>query len=82
MSLSHYTRVETEPYYKTWLHENGKVFIRQVPPTIKTQMHYRAYKAIAPVPAGRMPWTVNNTRIGSDNGFKTLEEAAEAGEVV
>lgn len=82
MSLSNYTRVETEPYYKTWLHENGQVFIRQVPPTPKAQMHYRTYKATTPVPKGRMPWTVNNTRIGSEHGLKTLEEAAEAGEAV
>lgn len=80
MSLQNYTKVETEPYYKTWVHNCKPVFIRQVPPTVKTQMHFRAYKAIAPVPAGRAPWTVNNVRIGSEHGFKTLEEAAAAGE--
>lgn len=78
--LKNYTEDKRDPYFGTWLHNSKPVWVRCFPPTMKTQMHYRAYKAIERVPAGCDPWTVNNRRIGSDFGFKTLEEAAQAGE--
>lgn len=40
---------------------------------------YQAYRAVAHVPSGRMPWTVDNRRIGDVNhGFPTAELAMEA----
>lgn len=40
--------------------------------------HWQAYKAIAHIPKGREPWSVDNRRIGPDSGFKSLEEAKQA----
>ncbi len=36
---------------------------------------WQAYRAVDTVPKGRDPWTVNNKRIGTDKGFKTLRDA-------
>jgi hypothetical protein len=39
---------------------------------------YKPYRAVAPVPKGRNPWTVDNRRIGTERGFASLAEAVEA----
>ena len=67
------------PHQSYWLHESKPVFISHYPATRARGEYYQAYKAIQPVPAGRMPWTIDNRRIGGEDGFLTLEEAMGAG---
>ncbi len=40
--------------------------------------HYQVYRAVDRVPAGRMPWTINNRRLHTAPIF-TLEEAMQFG---
>lgn len=45
--------------------------------------HWQAYRAVAHVPAGRQPWTVDNRRIGVDAiGYPTADLAMAAAEQV
>ena len=39
---------------------------------------YEAYRAIHPVPNGRKPWTIDNKRFSTGNGFRTLRQAMQA----
>ena len=39
---------------------------------------YQAYKAIHPVPKGRNAWSIDNRRVGDEDGFETLEAAMAA----
>lgn len=43
---------------------------------------WQAYRAVDTLPKGRMPWTVDNRRIGTDKGFKTLRDALNAAQAV
>jgi hypothetical protein len=62
-----------------WMHASLPVFIVRYDaiPGVRVEF-YRAYRAIANVPKGRAPWTVDNDRIGTERGFATLAEAVEA----
>lgn len=40
--------------------------------------HWQAYQPVVSVPKGRDPWTVDNRRIGPEDGFLTLEDAVAA----
>ncbi len=61
-----------------WLHETKPHWIIQYQATRATAAHYQAYRAVERVPQGRNPWTVDNRRIGSPDGFATLEQAIQA----
>lgn len=62
----------------TWLCDTRPVWVVHYPTTPARNEFYQAYKAIQPVPRGRMPWTVDNRRIGTDQGFRTLQDAMGA----
>lgn len=73
-------------YQHTWGESIGHeylpiwcVFYRE---TNVSRGHWSAYIAIEPTKRGRHPCEggVNNKRVGSDSGFKTLAEACEAAE--
>lgn len=34
--------------------------------------HWQAYKAVKRVPTGKLPWSVDNRRIGPEHGFRRL----------
>ena len=61
-----------------WLHETKPNWIIHYPATRATAAHYQAYRAVERVPEGRKPWTVDNRRIGSPDGFVTLDQAMQA----
>ncbi len=65
----------TRPTGVIWQHETKPHWIVHYPGTRVRGEHYQAYRAVARVPAGRNPWTVDNRRIGSEDGFATLEMA-------
>lgn len=45
--------------------------------------HWAAYKAVAPIPKGRTPWSVDNRSLSKPAiGFFSLAEAMAAGEAV
>ena len=64
------------------VHSEKPVWIVHYQATQVKGEHWQAYKAVLPVPIGRIPWSVDNRRVGSDMGFQTLEAAMEAGEAV
>ncbi len=39
---------------------------------------WQGYRAVAHIPKGRKPWTVDNRRITSERGFPTIEAAIAA----
>lgn len=71
------------PHGDCWLHSDGRKFIcfyegvEGVRPA-----YFQAYMSKAQPPKGRDPWTVDNRRIGTDRGFPTFDEAAQAAEAV
>lgn len=76
------TELVQRPHGDCWLHSGGQRFICFYPGTDVRAEHYQAYRAVVSVPAGRMPWTVDNRRIGTDRGFATFDEAVQAAEAV
>jgi hypothetical protein len=77
--LSEFTEVQ-RPFDSapTLLHKSAPAWVVNYPATLDRAEHWQAYRAVAPVPAGRMPWTVDNRRIGSDRGFPSIEAAVAA----
>jgi hypothetical protein len=62
-----------------WLHKTRPVWIVYYE-AIENSHSFRyafwqPYKAIGKVPHGRMPWTVNNEKIGREGACKSLEDA-------
>lgn len=70
-----FTEVQ-RPHGPAWLHNSGDKWI--VHYNAVSPPFYQAYRAIDTVPKGRMPWTIDNRRIGTPHGFKTLEQAMAA----
>ena len=68
------------PYGNCWLHNTKHVWIVEYPSTRARARHFQAYRAVQPVPKGRDPWTVDNRRIGGEDGYETFEAAALAGD--
>lgn len=68
------------PTGPVWKHATKPVWIVYYAAILGVRAgHFQAYRAVAPVPAGREPWSVDNRRIGAEGrGFKTLNEAAKA----
>ena len=77
-SLENFVTVPRKFQSDAWLHKDKPVWIVEYEGTRVRGKHYQAYRAVLPVPVGRDPWTIDNHRIGSEDGFQTLEEAAEA----
>jgi hypothetical protein len=69
-----------EPYGSHWLHADGRHFVSHYEAVEGVRAEYwQAYTSKAQPPKGRMPWTVDNRRIGRDGyGYPTLEEAMRA----
>lgn len=61
-----------------WVHDTLPRWIVHYPATPQLSEHYQAYEAIEPVPKGRNAWSVNNKRLGSQDGYRTLEAAMAA----
>jgi hypothetical protein len=61
------------------LHSRAPVWVVHYPATRDHAEHWQGYRAIARVPAGRMPWTVDNRRISSET-FASLDAALAAAE--
>lgn len=60
------------------LHNAKPVWVVHYPATQDRAEFWQGYRAVVKVPSGRMPWTVDNRRIGSDRGFPSLEAALVA----
>lgn len=75
--IENFTKV-SRPHGECWLHNSRPVWIVEYSGTRVRGPFFQAYKAVEKVPAGRDPWTVDNRRIGTEDGFQTLQEAAEA----
>lgn len=56
-------------------HRTAHVWIGHYECTGMKPSFYCAYRAVAHVPKGRDPWTIDNRRIGSPDGVRTLAEA-------
>jgi len=76
-----FTFDETHPPYGAWRHDKKPVWVVEYSETRDRSKHYQTYKAIHAVPNSRKPWSINNRRVGTEDGFKTLEQALEAGEM-
>lgn len=74
----------TRPHAQTpvYVHTGAPVFVVHYDATDVRAEHWQGYRAVVKVPAGRMPWTVDNRRIGGERGFASLDAALEAAEAV
>jgi hypothetical protein len=80
----HFHLVEhTGPWDMAYLHRTKHTFVIQYEKD--DGMRYQAYRAVAKVPKGRLPWTVDNRRISGrhkdldrDGYYKSLEAALVA----
>lgn len=70
------------PHDDCWLHDTKPMWIVHYPATGVRAEFWQAYRAVAKIPTGRMPWTVDNRRVGTDRGFASFEEAAQAVEAL
>lgn len=65
-----------------WLHKSKPVWVVMydgVPGSNTNRFDsWQAYRAVQKVPQGRQPWTVDNKRIGPDDGYPTEAEAFKA----
>jgi len=73
-----FQKVERAPHSACWVHETKPHWIVHYPATRVMGEHYQAYRAVERVPEGRKPWSVDNRRIGSPDGFRALDEAMQA----
>ena len=76
--MSNFTLVERETG-KVWLHNDKPVWVVHYECTDRRDDFWQGYKAVQRVPKGRMPWSIDNRRIGPEKrGFRTLGEALKA----
>lgn len=77
--MSDFTQIH-EPHGDHWLHADGRHFISHFEAVDGVRAEYfQTYTSKDQPPKGRMPWTVDNRRIGRDGyGFPTLEAAMQA----
>lgn len=68
--------LKQRPVGAFWEHDTAPVWIVKYDaiPDVRAE-HWKAYKAVERVPAGRAPYSVDNKVIGSVRGFNSLEEA-------
>lgn len=64
------------------MHRSKPVWVVHYQATQDRAEHWQGYRAVAKVPAGRDPWTVDNKRIGTERGFASLDAALAAAEAV
>jgi hypothetical protein len=79
--MAKFNKVERDCGF-VWMHDSAPVWIVKYD-AITTGPHrraafYQAYRAVQPVPKGRMPWSIDNRRIGTEDGFATLTAAQQA----
>lgn len=79
MTPENYTLVE-RPHGSCLLHNTKPVWIVEYSATQIRPRHWQTYKAMHKVPKGRDPWTINNRRVGPENGIATLEQAVALGD--
>lgn len=79
MAHSEFTEVQ-RPWDQSpiYLHNTAPVWVVQYEATQDRAQFWQGYRPVAKVPAGRMPWSVDNRRIGTDRGFPTLDAALAA----
>ena len=58
------------------IRNDRKAWVRHYP--LAPRGKWQAYRLAEGLPAERMPWTVNNKRIGSESGFLTFGAALDA----
>ena len=76
--MNNFTLVKRETG-KAWLHNDKPVWVVHYKCADRRDDFWQAYKAVQHVPKGRMPWSIDNRRIGPEKrGFKTLGEALKA----
>lgn len=69
--------VDEHPGGRAWLHVSGSKWIVKYDAIKGVRAAvFCAYKSIEKLPAGRMPWTVDNRRIGGE--YRTITEAKDA----
>lgn len=61
-----------------YLHNAAPVFVVHYEATDVRTEHWQGYRAVGKVPAGRMPWSVDNRRIGTERGYPSLLAALSA----
>ena len=66
------------PHGDCWLHKEKPVWIVEYSATKVRARHFQAYRTVKPVPLGRDPWSIDNRRIGTEDGFETLDAAEMA----
>ena len=77
--MSDFTHIQ-EPYGDRWLNSDGLHFVSYYEAIDGVRAAYwQAYRAAQKPARGRMPWTVDNRRIGRDGyGYSTLDAAMQA----
>lgn len=76
MEANRFTKVQ-RPTDDVMLHMDAPVYVVHYPATYARAEHWQAYRAVAHLPRGRFPWTVDNRKLSQD-GFPTLEAALQA----
>lgn len=79
MSIENYTLVE-RPHGSCLLHNTNPVWIVEYCASRVRPRHWQTYKAIHKVPKDRDPWSIDNRRLGHEDGVATLEEAIALGD--
>lgn len=77
MSEHDFVRVD-RPHGTALLHREKQMWIVEYAQSRTSPHHWQAYRPVVTVPKGRDPWTVDNRRIGTVDGFLTLDEAVAA----
>lgn len=62
---------------EVFAHKSAPVWVVHYPATDARAEHWNAYRAVAHLPRGRDPWTVDNRRLEKD-GYRTLKAALHA----
>ncbi len=79
MSLENYTTVDRQ-HGSCLLRNDKPVWIVEYSETRTRPKRWQVYEPMHPVPKGRDPWTINNRRLGPEDGIATLEQAVAIGD--
>lgn len=61
--------------YKSVIVDQSRgVLIEHYSATYLRPAYWQAYRAVKKVPAGKLPWSVDNRRMAGEHGRKTLRE--------
>ena len=76
---ANFVEVQRSPWETVWMHKEKPCWIvfyeNSTHPALS---FFQAYRPVSKVPKDRDPWTVDNRRIGTIDGYKTLESAMQA----